>query len=210
MLLLSTVWQWSAHTFTHSFTHKHICFSILANWTLPAKPASSCFSSSQQRHGRGVVASQVCRRLWVPSCMFLPSIYLLLCLPAFPLPPSCPLLSSLFASFVSLAFDLSFCSHPPLPFSLLSLSVSLPLSLSLSPSSVLIEVQYCMLVDCCPSHSPISDGLLQHTTQHVGCWAWEAQAFALCNRVRLLLQSLNHAESEHLLPAHSLRVGPSA
>lgn len=93
-----------------------------------------------------------------------------------------------------------------------SLSLLLFLSLpSLFPPNVgLIEVQYWMPADCCPPLSPISDGLLQHTSQHVSCWAWEAQAFALYNCICWMLQGFNHAESECILPAHSGRVGPSA
>lgn len=100
---------------------------------------------------------------------------------------------------------LSFILHPPPYF-----SISFPLSLS-PPSSgsdwgTVPYASRLLLLTL----SPIRNGLLQHTTQHVSCWAWEAQAFALYNCVCMMLQGFNHAESEHLLPAHSGRVGPSA
>lgn len=159
----------------------------------------SCFSSSQQRHGRGVVASQSVAACGFPRVCFFFHLSLLL-LSAFPTVPLvlCPALFALFFLYI-------FSVQLPLSLSL-ALSLFLPLSkLSSDWGTVLYASR---LLPLTLSHH--DDGLLQHTTQHVGCWAWEAQAFALYNHVRLLLQSLNHAESEHLLPAHSGRVGPSA
>lgn len=190
--------------YAHSSPRTHICFPILASWTLPAKLAF-LFLIVSAKTWLWSCSVSVCRRLWVPSCIFLfPSIF-----SSVSLSPPLPSLS--FSAQLSLCFFITFAFYL---FSCKSLPPSFSLSLSLffpfSSSSGLIEVQYCMLANCFPSLSTISDGLLQHTTQHGGCWAWEAQAFALYNHVRLLLQSLNHAKSEHLLPAHSRRVGPSA
>lgn len=189
----------------HTVLHAHIFVSLFwpAGHFLPNWPF--CFSSSQQRHDCGVVASQSVAACGFPRVSF----SFRLSSPLFLSHPPLPSLS--FSAQLSLCFFITFAFYL---FSCKSLLPSFSLSLSLffpfSSSSGLIEVQYCMLANCFPSLSTISDGLLQHTTQHGGCWAWEAQAFALYNHVRLLLQSLNHAKSEHLLPAHSRRVGPSA
>lgn len=209
-------WDDATHTqtwiYAHSSPRTHICFPILASWTLPAKLAF-LFLIVSAKTWLWSCSVSVCRRLWVPSCIFLfPSIFSSVSLSPTPLPFSLilsPALSLLLYYFCFLSF---FLQISPSLFPPRSFSPSLVLSLffPFSSSSGLIEVQYCMLANCFPSLSTISDGLLQHTTQHGGCWAWEAQAFALYNHVRLLLQSLNHAKSEHLLPAHSRRVGPSA
>lgn len=138
----------------------------------------------------------VCRRLWVPSCIFLlPSITFsvpLWFLYFLVTPDPCPALSvSFFASFASF-----FCP-------LLLFSLSLQALFQLRYSTV------CQLIAALTLSHP-DGGLLQHTTQHVSCWAWEAQAFALYKNVRLPLRCTLNVESEGLLPAHSERVGPSA
>lgn len=204
------------HGYMHTVLHAHIFVSLFwpAGHFLPNWPF--CFSSSQQRHDCGVVASQSVAACGFPrvSLSFRLSSPLFLSRPPPPFPSlsfSAQLSLCFLCFFITFAFFLFSCKSLPPSFSLsLSLSLVLSLFFPFSSSSGLIEVQYCMLANCFPSLSTISDGLLQHTTQHVGCWAWEAQAFALYNHVRLLLQSLNHAKSEHLLPAHSRRVGPSA
>lgn len=150
----------------------------------------------------------VCRRLWVPLCIFfLPSIPVslpFLCF--FPLwfPPDlwsalCFLLC-LFCFLVVLpCFFFAFLAPPP------PSSLSLFLSKLSSDWGTVLYAGWLL-----PSLSPHHDGgLLQQTTQHVSCWAWEARAFPLYNNVRLLLQCLHHGESEALLPARSEQTGPS-
>lgn len=128
-----------AHIHTQFSTHTYL-FLYSGQLDPSSQIRLSCFSSSQQRHGRGVVASQS-----VAACGFSP---LSLC---YSFGPACSLPNFLFASFVYLFL------LPPISYSvMLPLSLALSLFIPLSPSSVLIEVQYCMRADCCPSLSPIS------------------------------------------------------
>ncbi len=138
------------HTHTHTVLHTHILVSLF--WpTGPFQPNRPfLFLVVSAKTWSWSCSVSVCRRLWVPSCMFLPpsiSFSLSLCLS---FGPSCSLPSSLSLSLL-LSFFFAFSS---LSFSLSS-SLELFLSFSPSPSSVLIEVQYYMLADCCPSLSPI-------------------------------------------------------
>lgn len=148
----------------------------------------------------------VCRRLWVP-CMFL-LLPIVLSFSSLSLrqspPPSLP--SSGFGSFVSFDFHL-------LP--VVSLSLPLPsflplcLSLLFSPSSVLNEVQYRMRVHCCPSLS-LSRQRWLAAAHRSACRLLNAGGSGILHYVTVsacCCRALNHAESEHLLPAHGGRVG---
>ena len=132
------------HTHTHTVLYTHTLVSLF--WPKANRPFLFLVVSAKTWSWSCSVS--VCRRLWVPSCMFL-------------LPPISPYISFYFSLVplvlctalslslsLSLSLFISFAFGSPLP-------LALSLSLSVSPSSVLIEVQYCMLADCCPSHSPI-------------------------------------------------------
>lgn len=151
----------------------------------------SCFSLSQQRHVLWVLASLVgslvCFFFHLSTLLFL-SAFLLVALFL------CPALSPCL---------LPFLHYFPCPLLLF-------LSFTFSPSSVLdwgIVLYVSWLLPLTLSYH--DGGLLQHTIQHVGCWAWDAQAFALYNCAPAVA-ALKSCRVWAPSPAHSGRFGPSA
>lgn len=110
----------------------------------------SCFTSSQQRLVLGVVASQSVAACGFP-CVFFSSIYSLLSTSIF----FFYLGFLLIFGQLSVSFSASFASllSSVASFFFFAFSCSPIFSLSFCPSSVPIEVLYCMPADCC-LHSP--------------------------------------------------------
>lgn len=126
MSVLSTMrWRYThsdTDICTQFSTRTHICFPILASWTLPAKLAF-LFLIVSAKTWLWSCSVSVCRRLWVPSCIFLfPSIFSSVSLSPTPFP------SLSFSAQLSLCFFITFAFYL---FSCKSLPPSFPLALSL-------------------------------------------------------------------------------